>query len=714
MSIKEKIINLLSKKSSLTFLDIKKEIQVEDINELYKAMKELQEDFEIWKTKNARYLLFKNTNYEVGKISINPRGIGYVKTGEKIIKIKQNNLNGAIHDDIVLIEVISKDSELGNVLEIVKSNDKLMTGTVIYKNGKLYIENDSSHYKNIIVHVPKYYNIKEDYKVLFKLGHEMTHRHFDAEIIKVLGHKNDPDIDMISIIERRSVPHQFSEELLNEVQSIPEVVSEEDIKGRTDFRSDMVFTIDGDDAKDLDDAVSLDKLDNGNYLLKVHIADVSHYVKEDSILDQEALNRGTSVYLVDRVIPMLHQKLSNGICSLNEGVDRLTLSFLIEIDENGEIINVDVKSGVINSNKRMTYKKVNQYLEEGVCPIGYEPYRKMLLEMQKLSTIIRNKRHKDGAIEFDSSEIKIIVDDKGNPVDLKHRERGIGEKIIEDFMIAANTAVTSYVYNMGIPFIFRVHGYPEAESLEKVEALIKELGYDVNYPLSEEEIHPSIIQKTLEDLSDKPEYFIISNKMLRSMKRAEYSSNPNCHFGLAILALNNLYYTHLTSPIRRYPDLANHRILKDVIVNEKYDINYFQELDEKLPMIAAQASITERRAQECEWEVEDMKIAKYMQNHIGEVYDARVTDITNQGVSIKINGMVKASIPASYLNKFKVSDNKLSYVESGNLHKIGEQIRVKICDIDEETSKILSCLLNSKIKPKIRQRKKEYDYGNSK
>lgn len=714
MNIKEKIIELLAKNDSLTFLDIKRRLNLEDVNELYQAMKELQEDFEIWKTKNAKYLLFKNTNYEIGKLSVNPRGIGYVKTSDKIIKVRPNNLNGAIHDDIVLIEVVSRNPDLGNVLEIVKSNDKLMTGVVTYKNGKLYIENDSSNYKNITVHVPKYYNVKDDYKVLFKLGHEMTHRHFDAEIIKVLGHKNDPDIDMISIIERKGIPHEFTEELLNEVENIPEIVMEEELKDRVDFRNEMVFTIDGDDAKDLDDAVSVDKLDNGNYLLKVHIADVSHYVKENSIFDQEALNRGTSVYLVDRVIPMLHQRLSNGICSLNEGVDRLTLSFLIEIDENGEFVNVDVKSGVINSNKRMTYKKVNQYLEDGICPEGYEPYRKMLLEMQKLSNIIRDKRHKDGAIDFDNPETKVIVDDKGAPLDLKLRERGVGEKIIEDFMIAANTAVTSYVYNMGIPFIFRVHGYPEVESLEKVESLIKELGYDINYPLSDEAIHPVVIQKTLEELSDKPEYFIISNKMLRSMKRAEYSPNPDCHFGLAILPFNNLYYTQLTSPIRRYPDLANHRILKDVIVNGKYDIDYFQELDEKLPMIAGRSSITERRAQECEWEVEDMKIAKYMQNHIGEVYDARVTDITTQGVSIKINGMIKSCIPASYLNKYKVSDNKLSYVESGNLHKIGEEIKVRICDINEETSKISASLPNSKIKPKSKQRKKVYNYGNSK
>jgi ribonuclease R len=713
MEIKDRIINLVKDNNVLSFLEIKKQLNADE-KELYTAIKELQNDYELWRTKNGKYMLFKDTNLAVGKLIVNAKGNGYLKTDDEVINIRSKALNGAIHGDVVLVEKYNKDDNEGQVREIINTNKKLLTGTVVYKNGRQYINVDQSNYRSIIIHVPKSARVNDNDKVLFKIGYEMGHNHYDADIQKVLGNANDPDIDMISIIERNEIPNTYSDEVLEEIKRIPTEV-DSDLSNRVDLRDEMIITIDGDDAKDLDDAISIKMLDNGNFLLGVHIADVSHYVKEGSAIYNEAVKRGTSVYLVDRVIPMLPRELSNGICSLNEGVDRLTLSASMEIDPTGKVVNSDIYRSVINSSKRMTYKNVNKVLNDEDVPEDYKPFKKMLLQMYKLSLIIRNKRTKAGAIDFDRPEVKIIVDEKGEPIELKARERGIAENIIEDFMIEANKCVSTHAYNMYIPFIYRVHGYPEVDSLESAEKLVESLGYKLSESLVQDEIHPIYIQRALKELKDAKEYPIISDKFLRSMKKAEYSENPNGHFGLAILAQYHEFYSHFTSPIRRLPDMLIHRIIKDVIIDGKYDKEYFDDLDRKLPSLASQSSITERRAQSCEWEVEDLKICKYMKRYIGKSFEAMIMGFSNTGINLLIDGMIKVNIPSKNFKRYEISDERLDCSANNTNYHVGDIMEIKISDVSVDNRRIYATPVKQYDKvdndEKVKQRKRIKEKG---
>ncbi|MBQ9011435.1 MAG: ribonuclease R [Bacilli bacterium] len=461
--------------------------------------------------------------------------------------------------------------------------------------------------------------------------------YYQGEVVRIIGHKDDPGVDILSIAARYNIIDVFPDEVDKQLETIPSVVSDEEMEGRKDLREEMIFTIDGDDTKDIDDAISIKILENGNYELGVHIADVSYYVKDGTALYDEAYNRGTSSYLADTVIPMLPHQLSNGICSLNPNVDRLAISCVMEIDENGNTVSSDIFESVIKSRKQMTYKNVNKIIEEDVVPEGYEDFVSTLKQMHDLAKIIRKAKINKGYIDFDVDEPKIIVDDKGKAIDVQKRVRGEGEKLIEDFMIAANEAVATTIFYMELPFIYRIHGEPSLEKIQSFMTFLNVLGYKVNANMKN--ITPKTIQEILNQLHNKEEYPILSSMLLRSMQKAVYDVNNIGHFGLA-----SKCYTHFTSPIRRFPDLNVHRLLRTYLFNNSINnetMNYF---NNTLPQIAKQSSVRERAAVDCERDVTDMKMAEYMESHIGEEYDGVINTVTNYGFYVELENLVEGLV----------------------------------------------------------------------
>ena len=472
---------------------------------------------------------------------------------------------------------------------------------------------------------------------------------------------------------------------MKELDNIPNEIDENDIKNRTDLRDMELFTIDGDDAKDLDDAVSLKLLESGNYELGVHIADVSFYVKENTELDKEAYNRGTSVYLVDRVLPMLPHKLSNGICSLNGGVDRFAISCIMEINAKGDVVNYNVFPSVIKSKLRMTYKKVNDILERNIVDEQYKPFENTLRNMKKLSDILRENKRRRGYIDFEIPEVKIIVDEKGKPIELSKREQGTGEKLIEDFMIVANETVATYINNMELPFIYRVHGEPSQEKLNSFLNFVSILGYKPVGKLKKSS--PQSVQNLLNQLKDKPEFPIFSELLLRSMQKAVYSDTNIGHFGLG-----SECYTHFTSPIRRYPDTTVHRLLRTYIFEGHIDNYTIDAMNVKMPVIAEHTSEKEVDAIECEREVDDMKMAEYMEEHIGEVYNGRISGVMNFGLFVELDNLVEGLIRMEDLDDdFYICDEE-NYRLIGRKHhkqyRIGDSIKVIVKDACKENKTI--------------------------
>lgn len=426
-------------------------------------------------------------------------------------------------------------------------------------------------------------NAMPGHKVLVRLLNRQDNG-YNAEVLTIIGHKNDPGIDILSIVYKYGIEVEFNDEVKNELNAIPDSVSEEETKNRVDLRNEIIFTIDGDDTKDIDDAISIEKLENGNYKLGVHIADVSYYVKEKTALYETAMERGTSVYLADRVIPMLPHKLSNGICSLNPNVDRLAISCIMEIDNNGKLISHDIFESVIKSRIQMTYKKVNKVLEENIIPEGYEEFADKLRLMQELADILRKMKIKRGYIDFDIDESKIIVDDTGKAIDVTLRNRGTGEKLIEDFMIMANETVAEHIaaYEF-LPFIYRIHGEPSEEKITQFISYVSACGYKLTGKFKD--IKPSDMQNILSQLKDTKEFSIFSDLLLRCMQKAVYDTNNIGHFGLG-----SRCYTHFTSPIRRFPDTTVHRLLRKYLFNGKMDNDTIKYEEMNLPYIAEHSS----------------------------------------------------------------------------------------------------------------------------
>jgi ribonuclease R len=681
---KKRIIDLLTNDGrALTVdeisdaLDIK---TVEDFKNLLRNLNALEDELKLYRTNKNKYMIFNNSNLQLGVLIGNKKGFGFVDIeGDEDVYIAPNNMNQAIHGDRVVVEITSKKNQPrleGRIVRIVSREFKQMVGEYYTYNNKGYIDLDDDKVKIKIEVKPEYtLGAVDGHKVLVKICEKKGNNFYLGEIVKILGHKNDPGVDILSIAAKYGIEDTFPEDVIDYLDKIPETVSEEDMHGRVDLRNEMIFTIDGDDTKDIDDAISIKKLDNGNYELGVHIADVSYYVTENSPLDKDAYLRGTSVYLADRVIPMLPHKLSNGICSLNPNVDRLSISCVMEIDKDGKTLSADIFESVIRSKKQMTYKNVNSILEDNVVPDGYEEYVETLKEMKELADILRKYKVKRGYIDFDIDESKIIVNEKGEAIDIKLRTRGVGEKLIEDFMIAANEAVATHIYFMELPFVYRVHGTPNEEKIQKFTQFINQLGYKL--PAKIKEITPITMQKILESLSDKKEFHILSSLLLRSMQKAVYSTDNIGHFGLA-----SRCYTHFTSPIRRYPDTTVHRLLRTYLFKGDITKATIEHWETKLVMLTEHTSEREQAAVKCEREVDDMKKAEYMEKHIGEEFTGVISSILSFGMFVQLPNLIEGLLRLDDLkdDHYIYDENALLLkgLKHGRVYRLGDEIKVVV------------------------------------
>lgn len=686
--MKNKILDILrSEDKAFTALEIESLLGLdspEELSELMRLLTEMSNNYEIYHTKKDKYMLLKNSNLKQGILIGNKKGFGFVDIeGDEDVYINSSNINGAIDGDTVIVEITSKKGLKleGRIVKIQERKVKQLVGTISYKNGKCHVILDDKKVNlDIIIDDGLELGCVDGHKVLVRILDKINNNTYKGAVIKILGHINDPGVDILSIAAKYEIDDEFSKEVYAELENMPSEVSPDEIKDRIDLRNKMIFTIDGDDTKDIDDAISVEKLDNGNYKLGVHIADVSYYVKENSALDISAMERGTSVYLADRVIPMLPHQLSNGICSLNPNVDRLAISCVMEIDTTGEVVDYDIFESVIRSRIQMTYKKVNSILEDNVIPEGYDEYASTLRLMSELASILRKNKVKKGYIDFDIDESKIVVNEKGEAIDVVLRNRGTGENLIEDFMIAANETVARHIYYMEYPFIYRVHGEPNEEKINSFINFVSVLGYSVKRP---KKITPKSVQELLESLKDKKEYEILSSLLLRSMQKAIYDKTNIGHFGLA-----SKCYTHFTSPIRRYPDTTVHRLLRTYLFKKKLNKETFKYWDTKLVMIADYSSKKERASIECEREVDDMKKAEYMEKHIGEAFKGIISGVMSFGIFVELPNKIEGLIRMEDLTDDYYIYDETTFSFIGRKNKRGYRLGDSIDVVVKSASKI--------------------------
>ena len=626
-----------------------------------------------------------------GSFSSTNRGFGFVTVEgkEEDIFIAPDNTLGALPGDVVLVSVISHASgsrrEEGRIVRILEHTLTSVVGTFQKnKNFGFVLPDNQRISRDFFVEKGKDMDAKNGDKVVATiLDYGSVHKNPQVEITEILGAKNEPGTDILSIVRSYGIPEEFPQEVLDSLDSIPDEVTQAEKVGRRDIRNLHTVTIDGEDAKDLDDAISL-TFENGIYHLGVHIADVSHYVKEGSPLDKEALNRGTSVYLVDRVIPMLPRKLSNGICSLNAGTDRLALSCFMDIDENGTVINHEICETLIHVDRRMTYTMVANLLDGMEPPEEYKDFVADFKLMKQLSDLLRDKRFGRGAIDFDFPESKIILDEKGRPVEIKAYERSAATRLIEDFMLLTNETIAEEYYWLDLPFVYRIHENPDEEKLRAFATFINNFGYSLH--LTNHTIHPKELQKLLSRIEGSDAEGLISRILLRSMKQAKYSPENLGHFGLSAK-----YYCHFTSPIRRYPDLQIHRIIKEQLhgkLNEARQEHY----DHILPSVCDSASKLERRADEAERETDKLKKAQYMRRHIGDVYEGVISGVTAYGFYVELENTVEGLVRAANLDDdYYIYDQEHYQMVgemTGRTFSIGQTVSVVVVDADTLTKQI--------------------------
>lgn len=701
--MKDKIIELLKeKKVALSVHDISENLKIEgidDFKELLKTLNEMEDSLEIYKTNKDNFMLFENSHLKVGKVISKKQGYAFIDVKEdEDVFVASSNLNGAIHDDQVIVEVTGKTEKglEGRVVKIVSRNLKQAVGEFYYDKKIPCVKLDDEKINlQIIIRKDKTMGAMDGHKVLVKITRPLRRGIFEGEVLRILGHKNDPGIDILSIVLKYQIPDTFPDEVMKEADALPNEVKEIELKGRRDLTDKIIFTIDGSHTKDIDDAISIEKLENGNYLLGVHIADVSYYVKPNTKLYEEALKRGTSVYLADRVIPMLPHKLSNGICSLNEGEIRLTESCMMEIDNKGKVVSSEIFESYIKSRKKMTYECVNQILEENTVPEGYSDFVDTLKLMQELSNILRKEKIERGYIDFNIDEPTVVVDESGKAIDVIVEKRGVGEKLIEDFMIAANETVASTIYFMDLPFIYRVHGEPSEEKIKQFLNFVSTLGYTVKGNLNN--LTPKEMQRILEVLNDKKEFSVLSNLMLRSMQKAIYDTNNIGHFGLA-----SKCYTHFTSPIRRFPDTTVHRLIRMYLFEHKMDLDTINYLEKELKEIALHSSETERASIDCEREVTNMKIAEYMEKHIGETFKGMISTVTNFGLFVELPNLIEGLIHIDDLTDdhyiYDEATFTLRGVKNKRGYRLGDNVEVILKSANKELKQVDFVISNGKNK----------------
>ena len=658
-----------------------------EYNELLRILGKLEMELKIQKNRKNQYRPVEEIYYD-GIYRKNQKGFGFVKIEdqEDEIYIAKEHSKNALNGDRVLIEIIEEKNKLkkaeGKVVKILKHEKDTIVGR--FENNKNFgfvVPDDKNFGTDIFISKKNFGKARNNHKVLVKIiKYPEKGKKAEGKILEVLGNVNEAGVDMLSLIKEHHLPSTFPEPVVEEAKKCGNKINEKDIIGRRDLRGDTIFTIDGEDAKDLDDAVKVTKLENGNYKLDVHIADVSYYVKPNSLLDQEALLRGTSIYMLGRVIPMLPRELSNGICSLNAGEDRFTLSCSMEINKKGELISSDVYKAVINVTERMTYTNVQKILDNTDEEVlkRYQPYISDFKLMEELAKVLKNKRLEQGYLNLDIPESKIELDIDGRVTNIKKYETTFANEIIEQFMLTANETIAERFFWLDAPFIYRVHEKPDYEKIQELNKFLFNFGLRIK--ANKDNIYPKEFAKILEEVKGKDEEKIVSNLVLRTLKVARYEANNQGHFGIA-----SKYYCHFTSPIRRYPDLFIHRIISKYI-EENYDVeeSFVDEYKKQAEKNAKQSSERENIATKVERESEDIKKAEYMENRIGEEYEGIISSVTSFGIFVELENTVEGLIRFDDLgDEYFIYDEERKMLigeQTKTTYKIGDKIQIRVKD----------------------------------
>lgn len=694
---KEKILEYMKEAGQpLALRDLARGLDY-DAEDLEEALIEMEMKGRVILTRRAKYGLPEHMNLMAGRLQRHQKGFGFLipdVPNQPDIYIKADDMNNALNNDRVMIrlykQIVPGKRMEGKIIRILERVNNKIVGT--YEDGGGYgfvIPDDQRLGTDLFISKNNARGARQGMKVVAEiLDWPEKRRNPEAVIIEVLGKKGDPGIDIISIVRKHDLPEDFDPEIRDFVAAQDYSIKKSDLEGRTDLRDMPMVTIDGEDAKDLDDAVSLTVTSKGTYQLGVHIADVGHYVKEGSLLDKEALKRGTSVYLVDRVIPMLPRELSNGICSLNAHEDRLSMSCLMEFDNSGKLLDYEIVESIIHVDKRMTYTNVNRVLsgKDEEALEEFSTYVEMFRQMNDLRKILFQKRKVRGAIDFDFPESKVIVDEMGKPIDIKRRERGEAESLIEEFMLAANETVAAHYHNLEVPFVYRIHEEPTLEKIVDLSGFLAVFGYYLKGITNK--LYPKAFQETLDKVKGSKQERIISTMMLRSMRHARYSTDALGHFGLAAE-----YYSHFTSPIRRYPDLAIHRVIKEMIHNgNRLSAKRSKALLDRLEDYAERSSVRELVAEEAERESVDMKKVEYMLSYVGEEFDGVVNGVTPFGLFIELHNLVEGLVHISTMDDdYYIFDEKMLALLGERTRRnftIGDPVRVKIVRANVETRQI--------------------------
>ncbi|ANA80433.1 ribonuclease R [Paenibacillus glucanolyticus] len=680
----------------MTYQELEQHFAIEDAHEFrefLKLLNELEQSGKIILTSTQRYGVPERMSLLRGRLQAHAKGFAFLIPDDREhpdVYIHANDLKSAMNGDIVLIKISSKQNDGGKMEgEVVRILTRAVTQVVgVFQNHEAYgfvLPDDKRINRDIFIPKHAINGAVDGVKVVVKLvSYPEGRAAAEGEVVEILGHKDDPGIDILSIIRKHQLPEGFPEEVLAEADAAPDSITEDEIvqQGRRDLRGLNIVTIDGEDAKDLDDAVNVERLPNGNFRLGVHIADVSYYVRERSELDKEAYNRGCSVYLVDRVIPMLPHRLSNGICSLNPQVDRLTMSCEMEFNEQMKVVKHDIFTSVIRTKERMTYNNVRKILVDE-DPELIERYSDLVDDfrlMRELALKLRNRRMRRGAVDFDFVESKVIVDENGKAVDIVKRERSIAEQIIEEFMLAANETVAEHFHWLKVPFIYRIHEDPDQEKLQNFMAFAANFGHQVKGRGNS--IHPRALQNLLEDIQGTKEQTVLSTMMLRSMKQAKYDAESTGHFGLAAE-----YYSHFTSPIRRYPDLVIHRVIREVLesggaLNEKRH----EHLSGRMADIAQQSSERERVAVDAERDTEALKKAEFMLDKVGEEFEGIISSVTSFGMFIElentVEGLIRLSAMTDDYYHFDEGHMALIGERTSKVYRIGDDVKVRVAKVN--------------------------------
>ncbi|ABR49694.1 ribonuclease R [Alkaliphilus metalliredigens QYMF] len=692
MTIKDKIVEFMRESAYSPMLE-NELMESLDINkgeskDFSKLLDEMEQEGFIIKTRKKRFGVPERMGLIVGRLQGHVKGFGFIISDnpeEDDVFVPANLMNGALHNDRVIARVSvpttqSKRSE-GDIIRILVRANEEIVGT--YEDSRSFgfvVADDVKINVDIFVSKSEANGAKNGDKVVCAITKwPGARRNPEGKVIEIIGHKDDAGTDILAIMRKHKLNPNFPQAVEAEIKDLPDEVPDSEKKDRVDLRDLQMVTIDGADAKDLDDAVSIERLEEGNYRLGVHIADVTHYVREETALDKEALARATSVYLVDRVIPMLPRKLSNGLCSLNPKVDRLALSVFMEVASNGKVVKHEIVESIIKTDERMIYEEVSDILEHDDAELKqkYDYLVQDFQWMEKLATILRGRREERGAIDFDFDESKVLLDDKGRPYDVKKLERRVANRIIEEFMLVCNETVAEHFYWMNIPFIYRVHEDPSAERLEEFNKFIHNFGYHLKGLTTE--IHPKALQDLLKKIKGKKEETVINTLMLRSLKKARYSAQSLGHFGLAAD-----YYSHFTSPIRRYPDLEIHRIIKESLKG-KLSQKRIDKLSQTVPVVAEQSSTRERVADEAERETEDLKKCEYMAERIGEIHEGIISGVTSFGMFVElgntIEGMIRLSSLADDYYIYHSESHSLIGERTKKTFRIGDEIKIQVAKV---------------------------------